>query len=97
MQLYPSLNIEMMSHTDSRGKNAYNRDLSQRRAISARQYLIRKGIAASRITAKGYGESATINGCIDGVDCNEDEHQRNRRTEIKVTAFNESNVRIQGN
>jgi len=96
MTTYPSLNIEMMSHTDARGKQSYNQDLSQRRAVSARQYLISKGIAPSRITARGYGESSTINGCVDGVNCSEDEHQRNRRTEIKVTAFSESNVRIQG-
>jgi peptidoglycan-associated lipoprotein len=57
MNKYPDIVIEMSSHTDYRGNDAYNQGLSQRRAESARRWLIQKGIAADRITAKGYGET----------------------------------------
>jgi outer membrane protein OmpA-like peptidoglycan-associated protein len=81
----PSLSFELSSHTDSRASHVYNLMLSEARAKSAVDYLIRKGVDPSRITAKGYGESKLVNGCRDGVECTEDEHQANRRTEFKVT------------
>ncbi|MBK7871836.1 MAG: OmpA family protein [Saprospiraceae bacterium] len=56
MTEYPDMKIELSSHTDNRGNDTYNEDLSQRRAESARRWLVRKGIARDRITAKGYGE-----------------------------------------
>lgn len=83
----PDIKIELSSHTDSRGSDPYNKRLSQRRAESATQYIIDQGIASNRITAKGYGEEAIINRCANGVDCSKDEHQRNRRTEFKVTEY----------
>lgn len=94
MVKYPSLEVELSSHTDSRGKNAYNQSLSQRRAEEAVAYLISKGIAASRFTAKGYGETRITNRCADGVNCNEEEHQKNRRTEVKILRFEEEGVEI---
>ena len=94
MQTYPSLEIEMMSHTDSRGTVAYNNTLSTNRAKAARQYLIKKGIAGSRITARGYGETQLKNRCANGVECTEEEHQQNRRTEIKVTKFDQAGTHI---
>lgn len=84
MQKYPAMTIEMGSHTDSRATAEYNRTLSAKRAKSATAYLKSKGIAARRMVAKGYGESALLNVCIDGVDCAEADHQQNRRTEIKI-------------
>lgn len=57
MKKYPEMVIELSSHTDYRGRDAYNQDLSQRRAESARKWLIAKGIASTRIQAKGYGEA----------------------------------------
>lgn len=80
----PSIQIELASHTDSRGTNEYNQDLSQKRAESAVQYLISKGINAQRLTAKGYGESKPMNRCIDGITCTEEEYQQNRRTTFKI-------------
>jgi len=80
---YP-INVELASHTDSRGSNLYNEKLSQRRADAAVAYLIKKGIDASRITAKGYGENQLLNKCADGIRCTEKEHQANRRTEVKI-------------
>jgi outer membrane protein OmpA-like peptidoglycan-associated protein len=84
----PQIIIELGSHTDCRGNDKYNKDLSQKRAESAVQYIVDKGISKERITAKGYGESVLVNKCDDGVNCSEEEHQMNRRTEFKVTGFN---------
>jgi outer membrane protein OmpA-like peptidoglycan-associated protein/tetratricopeptide (TPR) repeat protein len=79
----PTVAIELSSHTDCRGKDAYNMSLSQKRAKSAVDYLISKGIAATRLKSKGYGESKPSEACA-CEKCNEEEHQRNRRTEFKV-------------
>ncbi|HNW99280.1 MAG TPA: OmpA family protein [Bacteroidales bacterium] len=81
----PDIKIELGSHTDCRGSNAYNEKLSQKRAESAVAYIISQGINKDRITAKGYGESVPVNSCIDGVKCAEEQYQLNRRTEFKVT------------
>lgn len=81
----PDIKIELSSHTDSRGSDRYNLKLSQRRAESAVAYIISQGIAAERITAKGYGETKLVNQCSNGVKCSDEEHQRNRRTEFSVT------------
>lgn len=80
----PAIKLELGSHTDSRATAEYNQKLSQRRADSAVAYIISKGISATRIVAKGYGESKLVNQCVDGVTCTEEEHQMNRRTEFKV-------------
>ncbi|HFA49171.1 MAG TPA: hypothetical protein ENJ95_09155 [Bacteroidetes bacterium] len=95
MRKYPSLELELRSHTDSRGSYEYNRKLSQNRAQAAVDYIISRGISSSRIVAAGYGESQLVNHCADGVPCSEAEHQENRRTEIKVTKFNEKGVRVE--
>lgn len=84
MQDYPTMMIELGSHTDSRGKNPYNKALSERRAASAVKYIVSKGVPKNRIVSKGYGEENLKNRCADGVDCSEDEHQVNRRTEFKI-------------
>lgn len=80
----PTIWIELSSHTDSRGNDAYNMALSQRRAESAVQYIISKGIDKNRITAQGYGETQLLNRCANGVKCSAEEHQLNRRTEFKI-------------
>lgn len=79
-----NIKVELSSHTDSRASRSYNQTLSQKRAQSCVDYLIQKGIDKNRIIAKGYGESQLLNECKDGVECSEEEHQRNRRTEIKI-------------
>jgi peptidoglycan-associated lipoprotein len=84
MEENPTIWIELGSHTDSRGKDSYNQILSQRRANSAVQYIIDRGISKNRITAKGYGESQLLNRCANGVQCTAEEHQLNRRTEFKI-------------
>ena len=80
----PTIKIEIGSHTDSRQSKAYNQALSQRRAKSTLEYLVQRGIAKSRLTAKGYGESQLVNQCADGVQCSEAEHQLNRRSTFVI-------------
>lgn len=80
----PTIWIELGSHTDSRGKASYNISLSQKRAESAVQYIISRGIDKNRIEAKGYGGTELLNKCLKGVDCTDVEHQLNRRTEFKI-------------
>ncbi len=87
MRDYPSLEIELSSHTDSRGSDNYNMKLSDRRAKAAVDYLVSRGISRNRMQAKGYGESQLLNHCSDNVACTKEAHQENRRTEIKVLAF----------
>lgn len=82
-----SISIELSSHTDSRATESYNADLSQRRANACYKYLMTKGIDKTRVTPKGYGESVLVNNCSDNIDCTDQEHQKNRRTEIKVLAY----------
>ena len=89
------MEIELISHTDSRGYGDYNQRLSDQRAISAKQYLMAKGIAENRIVARGAGEIRLRNKCSDGVKCSETEHQYNRRTEVIVTKINEPAVKVE--
>ncbi len=70
------------SHTDNRGSDKYNERLSERRAKSTAQYIISKGIAANRISAKGMGELEPKVDC--GKDCNEEQHAQNRRSEFLI-------------
>ena len=78
--------IELSSHTDSRGLKSYNEKLSQRRATSAKNWLLERGLVDERIKAIGYGESQIRNNCVNGVKCSDDEHRFNRRTEFKIIA-----------
>ncbi|WP_396596275.1 OmpA family protein [Dokdonia sp. R86516] len=86
METYPSVRIDVRSHTDSRGRDAYNLNLSQNRNISTRDWLISKGISASRLTGKGYGETQLVNDCGNGVRCSKEQHQLNRRSEFIVVS-----------
>lgn len=94
LNTYP-IKVELSSHTDSRGNLVYNDKLSQHRADAAVEYLIKNGIDANRITAKGYGERQLMNKCADGVKCSEEEHQANRRTEVKVTGLTEEGTNLE--
>ena len=85
MNKYPKMIIKATSHTDSRGKDAYNMALSDRRAKSTAEYVVSKGIDASRISGEGKGESELLNKCSNGVKCSEEDHQANRRSEFIIT------------
>ncbi len=84
MNEYPNMEIELSSHTDARGSMSYNQTLSSNRAVSATNYLVTRGISKTRIKAVGYGETRLTNECKDGVNCPDDKHQANRRTEVKI-------------
>jgi peptidoglycan-associated lipoprotein len=86
----PDINVELSSHTDERGSADYNRKLSQKRAESAVAYIISQGVANTRITAKGWGEDHPI---VKNAK-SEEEHQTNRRTEMKVTNITKPNLKI---
>lgn len=77
-----NIHVELSSYTDSRGSSTYNLKLSERRAQASADYLVSQGIDRNRITAKGYGESKMVNKCIDGIECSEAAHEKNRRTEF---------------
>jgi outer membrane protein OmpA-like peptidoglycan-associated protein len=80
----PSVDLEMKSHTDSRGPASYNMKLSEKRGKSVLDYMVSKGISSSRVNAQAFGETKLVNKCKDGVRCTEAEHQQNRRTETLV-------------
>lgn len=83
----PDISIELGCHTDSRGDDAYNLTLSKKRAESAANYLVSKGISKKRITAKGYGETELLNQCKNGVKCDADKHEENRRVEYTILSI----------
>jgi outer membrane protein OmpA-like peptidoglycan-associated protein len=95
LKRYPTLEILLTAHTDCRGSDEYNMDLSERRAKSAIDYIGAEGIDASRYSSKGFGESKLVNECDDGVKCTKEQHQANRRVEVEITKFEEENVEIE--
>lgn len=76
------LKLKIESHTDAISPEYYNLDLSIRRALYIRKYFISNGIAAQRISYKGFGESKLLNACKDNVECPEENHRVNRRSEL---------------
>ncbi len=83
MKEYPTIKIDVRSHTDSRAPDDYNLALSERRAKSTIKYIVEKGgIDRSRLTGRGYGESSLVNKCDNNTNCNKQQHQENRRSEF---------------
>lgn len=80
----PTIKIDVRSHTDSRSRDSYNQQLSNKRNAATIAYLIENGVSKRRVTGKGYGESQPLNRCTNGVKCTEQEHQVNRRSEFIV-------------
>lgn len=85
----PEISVELGAHTDARGRSSYNLKLSNRRGEAAVRYLISRGIAPDRIGSTGFGEQILVNDCGDGVECDDQQHQINRRTEVKIVAIDE--------
>ena len=79
-----AIEIEVSAHTDSRGSSDYNLRLSNRRAKSAIDYIVSMGVDRNRLIGKGYGESRMLNKCVNGVECSEEAHAKNRRTEFAI-------------
>lgn len=87
----PAISVELGAHTDVRGSDSYNLELSKGRAASAVNYIVEEGkVNRGNITSQGYGETQLVNECEDGVPCSEAKHQKNRRTEIKITGYDNS-------
>lgn len=84
MQSNKQLIVELSSHTDSKASDQFNLNLSKKRAQTAVDYLISKGVDKNRLTAVGYGETKLLNKCTNNVECTDDEHKINRRTEFKI-------------
>jgi len=84
LKKYPDMKIEIGSHTDSRGNDKFNENLSQKRADSTREFIIQSGIDPKRLTAKGYGEYVPIIKCKTDESCSEEEHELNRRSEFVI-------------
>lgn len=91
MKEYPNMKIDVRSHTDCRQTAKYNEALSDRRAKSTIAWLIKNGIAADRLTGRGYGESQLVNDCdcepTNQSNCTEEQHQKNRRSEFIITSL----------
>lgn len=87
LEQYPMMKIDIRSHTDSRASFKYNEKLSDRRAKSTLDWLVKNGIAKERLTSKGYGETQLVNKCADNDKCTEAEHQLNRRSQFIITAL----------
>jgi len=83
----PTMKLDIRSHTDSRASFKYNEVLSDNRAKSTINWLVKNGIDPARLSGKGYGETQLVNQCADDVKCTEDEHQLNRRSEFIITAL----------
>lgn len=81
----PKLMIELSSHTDSKSSDGFNLGLSKKRAQFAVDYMTGKGVNKKRLKAVGYGETKLLNKCVNGVECTDEEHKINRRTEFKIT------------
>ncbi|SNR45897.1 WD40-like Beta Propeller Repeat [Lutibacter agarilyticus] len=84
MKKYPTMKIEIGAHTDSRGPEEYNRNLSDKRANSVREYLVSQGIATENVKSVGYGESQPLNHCVREGICKEKEYDINRRCEFII-------------
>lgn len=88
MKTNPGIVLEIGTHTDIRGNAEYNRELSQKRADSAKEFMVKNGIAKDRVIAKGYGESKPLVKCATEDSCSEEDHEWNRRCELVVVEWN---------
>ena len=84
MKKYPSMEVEVSAHTDARGPDQYNLDLSKRRAASTLEYLVSQGIERNRLKSIGYGEMQPLNNCVKEGVCDDDEYDVNRRCEFTI-------------
>jgi outer membrane protein OmpA-like peptidoglycan-associated protein/tetratricopeptide (TPR) repeat protein len=85
LEEYPNINIEVRSHTDSRGKDNYNLALSEKRAKATVAYIRSRGISVDRIQGKGFGETMLVNQCDNDTKCSKETHYLNRRSEFMIT------------
>jgi outer membrane protein OmpA-like peptidoglycan-associated protein len=84
MKKYPTMEVEVSAHTDARGPDQYNLELSKRRAASTLEYLVSQGIDRSRLKSIGYGEMQPLNDCIKEGICDDEQYDINRRCEFTI-------------
>jgi len=91
MKQYPTMRVDVRSHTDCRQTAQYNQELSDRRAKATIAWLVESGISAERLSGRGYGESQLVNDCgcepTNESKCSEEEHEKNRRSEFIIIAM----------
>ena len=91
MKQYPTVKLDVRSHTDCRQTKKYNQILSNKRAKSTIAWLVKNGVASNRLTGKGYGETQLVNDCgcepTNVSNCTKAQHQMNRRSEFIITSF----------
>jgi outer membrane protein OmpA-like peptidoglycan-associated protein len=80
----PNMKLMIKAHCDSRGSLAYNQSLSMTRAMAVQGWFMQRGIKRDRLYAEWFGEQRPLNGCLDDVPCEEDQHEINRRAELKL-------------
>tara|TARA_R110002126_G_scaffold156059_9_gene303391 strand:+ start:1997 stop:3883 length:1887 start_codon:yes stop_codon:yes gene_type:complete len=84
MKKYPSMEVEVSAHTDARGPDEYNLNLSKKRAASTLEYLVSQGIERNRLKSIGYGEMQPLNACVKEGICDDREYDINRRCEFTI-------------
>tara|TARA_R110002073_G_scaffold108336_2_gene243328 strand:- start:11620 stop:13203 length:1584 start_codon:yes stop_codon:yes gene_type:complete len=84
MKKYPKIIVQIRAHTDSRGNDKYNMNLSNERAITAMQWIVKKGTDKNRIFAAGFGESELLNECRNEINCSDEKHEINRRIDFVI-------------
>lgn len=84
LKRYPSDWLIIGAHADSRGSREYNQELSEKRAEAVVEFFITNGVPRDKIIARGFGEGLVLNRCVDGINCHEEDHSKNRRAEITV-------------
>jgi outer membrane protein OmpA-like peptidoglycan-associated protein/tetratricopeptide (TPR) repeat protein len=84
MKKYPTMEVEVSAHTDARGPDQYNLELSKRRAASTLEYLVSQGIERNRLKSIGYGEMQPLNQCVKEGICEDEEYDINRRCEFTI-------------
>ena len=84
MKKYPTMEVEVSAHTDARGPDEYNLNLSKQRAASTLEYLVSQGIDRNRLKSIGYGELQPLNECVKEGICSDEEYDTNRRCEFKI-------------
>ena len=84
MKKYPSMEVEVAAHTDARGADQYNLELSKRRAASTLEYLVSQGIERNRLKSIGYGEMQPLNDCVKEGICDDEQYDINRRCEFTI-------------
>jgi len=84
LKKYRETTLVIGAHADARGTKEYNQELSDSRAKTVLQYFLSRGIEKNRIIARGFGEGLILNRCVDGINCHEEDHSKNRRAELKI-------------